>query len=76
MTGKVKIWAIRIFWERSLNRNRKEKPLVITQTVVVSVKNDTEGSGEAIPKRRHPVTKVKRRPLLRLPVWGIPPRWY
>lgn len=46
-----------------------------TDFLVKAAEPEKGPAGEKKPETVHPAAAGKRKPLLRLPVWGIPPRW-
>lgn len=65
----------------SLRRGNNLIAVNATDFVVRAAEDEKETADRAIPpeaevKAMLPAITEKRRPLLRLPVWGLPPRWH
>jgi hypothetical protein len=48
----------------------------ITEFIIQAAEPKTEETVKEEPEPVQPAIVEKRRPLLRLPVWGLPPRWH
>jgi hypothetical protein len=48
----------------------------IMDFIIQAAESKTEPAGKKEPEPIQPVITEKRRPLLKLPGWGLPPRWY
>ena len=77
--SKKGIRCERYLHPRFFERLRQGNNLVevnAAEFIVQAAELKTEATIKKEPEPKQPVLAEKRKPLLRLPVWGLPPRWH